>query len=180
MLEPATLLTRIEIHVEEEIRAKRLPPGSFAVLREAVIAGQLERVKIRSLTGHGERGARNVTAALVNRGMLTASSHRAPLRLASRDHEGVFLRSHGVFSARCPPTLPCISPLLPGSHAWHWFRAARPGRCRSGGVAAVRRRASLTFGPYSSARRAPGFGYRNETDRALANVWSCPPDYLRA
>jgi Fic family protein len=82
LLEPATLLRRIEIHVEEEIHAKRLARGSFAVLREALIAGEVERSKIPSLTGYGERGARNVTAALVARGMLTASSHRAPLRLA--------------------------------------------------------------------------------------------------
>lgn len=82
LLEPARLLTRMEIHVEEEIRAKRLLRGSFAVLREAVIAGEIERSKIPSLTGYEERGARNVTAALVDRGMLTAPSHRAPLRLA--------------------------------------------------------------------------------------------------
>lgn len=82
LLDPATLLTRMEIHVEEEIRAKRLPRGSFAVLREAVIAGEVARGRIPSLTGYEERGARNVSAALVDRGMLTAASHRAPLRLA--------------------------------------------------------------------------------------------------
>ncbi|MBS0641459.1 MAG: Fic family protein [Proteobacteria bacterium] len=82
LLEPETLLRRIEIHIEEEVRAKRLPRGSFAVLREAVIAGEIERSKVPSLTGHAERGARSVTAALVERGMLTAPSHRAPLRLA--------------------------------------------------------------------------------------------------
>ncbi len=82
LLEPDTLLTRIEIHVEEEIRSKRLQRGSFAVLREAMLAGEVERSKIPMLTGYEERGARNVTAALVDRGMLTASSHRAPLRLA--------------------------------------------------------------------------------------------------
>ena len=82
LLEPDTLLRRIEIHVDEEMRAKRLQRGSFAVLREAVLAGEVERAKIPMLTGYEERGARNVTAALVDRGMLTASSHRAPLRLA--------------------------------------------------------------------------------------------------
>jgi Fic family protein len=81
LLEPAMLLTRIEIHVEEEIRAKRLLRGSFAILREGVISGEVERGRIPSLTGYGERGARNVTSALVDRGMLAASSHRAPLRL---------------------------------------------------------------------------------------------------
>lgn len=82
LLEPGTLLRRMEIHVEEDIRAKRLLRGSFAVLREAVIDGEVERSRIPSLTGYEERGARNVTAALVERGMLTATSHRAALRLA--------------------------------------------------------------------------------------------------
>ncbi|RKP56780.1 Fic family protein [Pararobbsia silviterrae] len=82
LLEPATLLMRIEIHVEEEVRAKRLLRGSFAVLREAVMSGEVERSKIPALTGYEERGARNVTAGLVDRGMLTAATHRAPLRLA--------------------------------------------------------------------------------------------------
>jgi Fic family protein len=82
LLEPTTLLTRIEIHMEEEIRGKRLQRGSFAVLREAVMSGEVERSKIPALTGYEERSARNVTAALVDRGMLTAATHRAPLRLA--------------------------------------------------------------------------------------------------
>lgn len=82
LLEPATLLTRIEIHIEEEVRTKRLQRGSFAVLREAVMNGEVERAKIPALTGFEERTARNVTSALVDRGMLTAATHRAPLRLA--------------------------------------------------------------------------------------------------
>ena len=82
LLEPATLLNRIEVHVEEEVRARRLLRGSFPVLREAVISGEVERSNVPSLTGHEERRARDVTAALVGQGMLTAVSHRAPLRLA--------------------------------------------------------------------------------------------------
>ena len=82
LLEPASLLTRMEIHIEEEVRSKRLHRGSFAVLREAVMNGEIERSKIPGLTGYEERAARNVTSALVDRGMLTAETHRAPLRLA--------------------------------------------------------------------------------------------------
>ncbi len=82
LLDTPTLLTRIEIYIEEEIRAKRLPRGSFAVLREAVIAGEVQRSRVPSITGYEERAARNITAALVDRGMLTAAWHRAPLRLA--------------------------------------------------------------------------------------------------
>ena len=82
LLEPATLLMRIEIYIEEEVRAKRLLRGSFAVLREAVMSGEVARSKIPTLTGYEERSARNVTAGLVERGLLTAETHRAPLRLA--------------------------------------------------------------------------------------------------
>lgn len=82
LLEPATLLTRMEFHIEEEVRTKRLQRGSFAILREAVMNGEVERSKIPALTGFEERTARNVTSALVDRGMLTAATHRAPLRLA--------------------------------------------------------------------------------------------------
>lgn len=82
LLEPKTLLTRMEIHIEEEVRTKRLPRGSFSLLREAVMSGEVERSKIPALTGSEERTARNVTSALVERGMLTAATHRAALRLA--------------------------------------------------------------------------------------------------
>ena len=82
LLDPTEMLRRMEIHIEEEVRAKRLPRGSFAVLREAVIAGEVERGVVPVLTGQGERAARMVTSALGERGMLIAKSHRAPLRLA--------------------------------------------------------------------------------------------------
>ena len=82
MLDPEALLRRMEIHVEEEVRAKRLPKGSFMVLREAALAGEVERSRIQMLTGYEERAARMVTSTLVDRGMLLAPSHRAPLRLA--------------------------------------------------------------------------------------------------
>ncbi len=61
---------------------KRLQRGSFAVLREAVLSGEVERSKVPSLTGYEKRAARLVTAGLVERGMLTATTHRAPLGLA--------------------------------------------------------------------------------------------------
>ncbi|WP_197729809.1 Fic family protein [Rhizobium leguminosarum] len=82
LIETDKLLMRIEIHIEEEIRAKKLPKGSFQVLREAVLAGEVERSKIQMITGYEERAARNVTSALVERRMLSATSHRSPLRLA--------------------------------------------------------------------------------------------------
>ncbi|UWS79755.1 Fic family protein [Phaeobacter sp. G2] len=82
LLDPSELLRRMEIHIEEEIRAKRLEKGSFMVLREAALAGQVERAKIPMLTNYEERAARKVTSALLKRGMLVTANHRAPLRLA--------------------------------------------------------------------------------------------------
>lgn len=82
LLDPETLLVRMEIHIEEEVRLRRLPRGSFAVLREAVLSGEVERAKVPSITGYEERAARKITSSLLDRGMLTAASQRAPLRLA--------------------------------------------------------------------------------------------------
>ena len=75
LMEPEALDRRIELHIEEEVRAKRLPRGSFAV--------EVERSRIPLLTGYEERAARKVTSALMNRGMLVAGSSRAPLKLGS-------------------------------------------------------------------------------------------------
>ena len=82
LLKPQELLNRMEIYIEEEIRAKRLPRGSFAVLREAVHSGEVARGKVPGLTGYEERAGRMVTSALLDKGLLTSTSHKAPLRLA--------------------------------------------------------------------------------------------------
>jgi Fic family protein len=81
LIEPAEMLRRMEIHVTEEVSARRLPKGSFAVLREAALTGEVERGKVAALTRYEERAARMVTSALLDKGLLTATSPRAPLRL---------------------------------------------------------------------------------------------------
>jgi Fic family protein len=81
ILEPTELLRRIEIYVEEEIRARRLPKGAFSLLREAVLAGEFERGKAVSITGYEERAARMVLSALIKRGLLTSDSPKKPVRL---------------------------------------------------------------------------------------------------
>jgi hypothetical protein len=81
LLEPEALLRRMEIHIEEEIRSRRLPKGSFLVLREAAMSGEVERARVQALTGYEERAARKITSALIDRGMLVATSHRSALRL---------------------------------------------------------------------------------------------------
>jgi len=46
------------------------------------MSGEGERSKIPALTEYEARSARNVIAGLFARGMLTAATHRAQLRLA--------------------------------------------------------------------------------------------------
>jgi Fic family protein len=81
LMEPTELLNRMEIWTEEEVRAKRLPKGSWALLREAVIAGEFPRSKAESLTGYQERQARSVLTALLDGGLLTSPSSRGSIRL---------------------------------------------------------------------------------------------------
>jgi hypothetical protein len=81
ILEPAELLRRIEIYTEEEVRAGRLPKGTFPLLREALLAGEFERGKADTITGYGERMARNVMSKLLERGLLVSGSPKGPVRL---------------------------------------------------------------------------------------------------
>jgi Fic family protein len=81
ILEPSELLRRIEIYVQEEVRAERLPKGAFPLLREGLLAGEFERGSADSITGYGERMARTVVSKLVERGLLASSSPKGPLRL---------------------------------------------------------------------------------------------------
>jgi Fic family protein len=81
VLEPATLLGRIEAWLGEEIRAGRLHPRSPALVREAFQMGGVERGRVPAITGLGERQARNVLAQLIERRVLASASHRAPVRL---------------------------------------------------------------------------------------------------
>jgi len=82
LLEPSDLLRRMRLHIEEEIQAGTLPKGSFSLLREALLAGEVPRGKAGEITGYGERMARNVVSDLIKKGYLRSESTRAPLVLA--------------------------------------------------------------------------------------------------
>ena len=81
ILEPGELLRRIEIYAEEEVRAGRLPRGTFPLLREALLAGEFDRGKAVSITGYAERMARSAMSKLLERGLLVTNSPKGPLRL---------------------------------------------------------------------------------------------------
>lgn len=81
LMEPRELLNRMEVWTEEEIRAKRLPKGSWPLLREAVLVGEFARTQADSLTGYQERQARTVLGILIDRGLLVSPTPRSKVRL---------------------------------------------------------------------------------------------------
>ena len=82
LLEPSDLLRRMRLHIEEEVQAGTLSKGSFSLLREALLTGEVPRGKTGEITGYGERMARNVVSDLIKKGYLKSKSSRAPLVLA--------------------------------------------------------------------------------------------------
>lgn len=81
LVNPQGLRERILIWTEEEIRAGRLPHKSGMVLEAILYRGVVPRGEIAGLLGTGDRNARRVTSALLERGVLAAESTRAPLLL---------------------------------------------------------------------------------------------------
>jgi len=82
LLEPVALLGRVESFCAEERDAGRLPDGSFAVLREVMLRGELPRAHVETVVPFRERKARQISSALRERGLLVAEGVRAPFRLA--------------------------------------------------------------------------------------------------
>ncbi len=81
LLEPAELLRRIEIWCEEETRARRLPRGSWSLLREAVVGGEFSRGRAGEITAYETRQARTVLNTLIDRGYLASEGPRGAVRL---------------------------------------------------------------------------------------------------
>ena len=82
LVQPDRLRTRIILWTEEEIRLGHLPPKSGSVLAAVLYRGELPRGDAANVVGTGERQARRIVSALVDKGVLVSESARAPLRLA--------------------------------------------------------------------------------------------------
>jgi Fic family protein len=82
LIQPDRLRTRILLWAEEEIRLGRLPPNSGSILEAVLYRGELPRGDAGAVAGTGERQARRVVSALLNKEVLVSDSSRAPLRLA--------------------------------------------------------------------------------------------------
>jgi|TARA_B100002003_G_C14127449_1_gene542287 Fic family protein len=82
LMQPQRLRDRIMIWCEEEIRAGTLPTRSEKVLSILILQGEIPRGDVAELLGTGERSAQRVTKALIERGIITSQSTRAPLHLS--------------------------------------------------------------------------------------------------
>ena len=81
LLQPSELLRRMKLYVDDEVSARRLPRGCLALLREAFLAGELDRARAADLTGYRERRGRQILSTLIGRGLLVSPGPRAPVRL---------------------------------------------------------------------------------------------------
>jgi Fic family protein len=82
LVQPDRLRTRIIMWTEEEVRLGQLPPKSGSILEALLYRGELPRGDAANIVGTGDRQARRIVSALVDKGVLTSESARAPLRLA--------------------------------------------------------------------------------------------------
>ena len=82
LVQPERLRDRILIWTEEETRADRLQPKSGAILEAVLFRGELPRGDVPALVGTGDRQARRIVSGMIEAGIITSESSRAPLRIA--------------------------------------------------------------------------------------------------
>jgi Fic family protein len=82
LLQPERLRLRIRLWAEEEIRLGHLPPQSGSIVEAVLYRGELPRGDVAGVVGTGERQARRIVSALLNKEVLISPSPNAPLRLA--------------------------------------------------------------------------------------------------
>ena len=82
LVQPDRLRARILLWAEEEIRLGQLPPKSNSILEAVLYRGELPRADTGNIASVGERQARRIVSALMEKQVLISESTRAPLRLA--------------------------------------------------------------------------------------------------
>jgi hypothetical protein len=82
LVQPDRLRARILLWAEEEIRLGQLPARSGSILEAVLYRGELPRGDADAVVGTGERQARRIVSALIDKAVLVSDNPRAPLRLA--------------------------------------------------------------------------------------------------
>ncbi|GAB5501154.1 MAG: Fic family protein [Pseudohongiellaceae bacterium] len=81
LLDTDNFLTRLRLYINEEIELKKIPKGSFNLLREAWLAGEFKRTRAAEISGYKERAARDILRALLEQGYLVSDTPKGPVRL---------------------------------------------------------------------------------------------------
>jgi len=80
-LDLKSLQSRIERYCVYEIDARNILPGSWPLLREALLSGEFKRGKAADLTGYSPAQARKVLGLLTEKGLLVSDTVKGPVRL---------------------------------------------------------------------------------------------------
>ncbi len=81
LIEPETLIKRLNLYINEEIASKKLPEGSFALLKEVILADEVERGAASQITGYQPRQARTILNALCKEGFLASDTPKSAVRI---------------------------------------------------------------------------------------------------
>lgn len=82
LVQPDRLRSRLLLWAEEEVRLGLLPVKSGSLLEAVLYRGELPRGETGNVVGTGERQARRIVSALLDKEVLISENPRAPLRLA--------------------------------------------------------------------------------------------------
>lgn len=82
LVRPDRLRARILVWAEEEIHLGNLPAQAPGLLEAMLYRGEMPRGEVQSVIATGDRQARRIVAALVERGVLVSNTPASPLRLA--------------------------------------------------------------------------------------------------
>lgn len=74
-------MQRMDLYIKDEIIAGNLRKGSYPILRETLLSGEIERGRAPELTGYKERMARKTVSTLLEKGLLVSDSPKGNLRL---------------------------------------------------------------------------------------------------
>jgi Fic family protein len=82
LIEPETLIKRLNLYINDEIALKKLPEGSFALLKEVILADEVERGAASQITGYQPRQARTILKTLCKEGFLVSDTSKSAVRIA--------------------------------------------------------------------------------------------------
>lgn len=82
LVQPDRLRARILLWAEEQSRLKIIPEKATAVLEAVLYRGELPRGELPALLGVTDRQARRIVSSLIDQGVLSSKTQKAPLRLA--------------------------------------------------------------------------------------------------